>query len=141
VTILDTNIVSEGFRPIPNPAVLSWINAQGFERLYICSPVLAEIRFDIALLQPGRRRARLNDEADLLEYVRFKGRILSFDAKAAAAYGDLAAARRRGGRPIELIDGFIAAIAMANNADIATRDVYGFSELGLNVINPFEFKP
>ena len=141
MTILDTNIVSEGLRSSPNSAVQSWINAQNFETLYVCSPVLAEIRFGVALLPPGRRRARLQDEADILEYVRFKGRILPFDEKAAAAYGELAAARQRRGRPIGLIDGFIAGIAMANNADIATRDVYGFSELGLNVINPFEFAP
>lgn len=141
MTILDTNIVSEGFRSSPSLAVQSWINAQDFETLYICSPVLAEIRFGVALLESGRRRARLQDEADILEYERFKGRVLPFDARAAAAYGELAAARQRRGRPIGLIDGYIAAIAMANDTDIATRDVYGFSELGLNVINPFEFAP
>ena len=117
------------------------MNVQSFETLYICSPVLAEIRFGIALLQPGARRTQLQADADALEFERFEGRILAFDAKAAAAYGELSAARQRRSRPIGLIDGFIAAIALANNADIATRDVYGFSELGLDVINPFEFAP
>ena len=139
--VLDTNIVSEGFRAKPHPAVIGWIDARPHDTLFICSPVLAELRFGIALLKPGARQTTLQTAADTLEYDQYEGRILSFDARAAAAYGRLAAARQRSGKPIGLMDGLIAAIALANNADIATRDVYGFSELGLNVINPFEFTP
>jgi len=107
----------------------------------MCSPVLAELRFGIALLQPGARQETLQAATDKLEHDQYNGRILSFDARAAATYGKLAVARRRRGKPVGVMDGLIAAIAMANNADIATRDVYGFSDLGLNVINPFEFAP
>jgi predicted nucleic acid-binding protein len=39
------------------------------------------------------------------------------------------------------MDGFIAAIAVAHGAAVATRDTYGFSDFGLNVIDPFEFRP
>ena len=139
--ILDTNVVSEGFRETPHSAVRFWMDAQSHETLYLCSPVLAEIRFGIALLPPGRMRTRLQAGADTLEFDQYEGRILSFDARAAAAYAKLAAARRQSGRPVGLMDGFIAAIALANNADIATRDTHGFSDVGLNVINPFDFTP
>ena len=138
--ILDTNVVSEVFRVIPHGAVQSWIDAQPFGSLYICAPVLAEIRFGISLLKLGQRRTGLQASADQMEYQRFEGRILPFDARAAAAYGDLAAARQRLGKPIGKIDGFIAAIALVNGADIATRDAYGFFGLGLKIFNPFESK-
>lgn len=117
------------------------MDAQPHENLYICAPVLAEIRFGVALLEQGAFRARLQAGADTLEFDQYAGRVLSFDARAAAAYGELAATRQKIGRPIGPIDGFIAAIALANNADIATRDASGFSGLGLNVINPFDFTP
>ncbi|KIZ41503.1 MULTISPECIES: type II toxin-antitoxin system VapC family toxin [Rhodopseudomonas] len=139
--LLDTNVVSEGFRATPHPAVRSWMDAQPHETLFICAPVLAEIRFGIALLGPGARRDLLQAGADRLEQSQYLGRILSFDARAAAAYGQLAADRQKRGKPVGLIDGLIAAIAISHGADIATRDAYGFSELGLNVIDPFAFTP
>jgi len=139
--VLDTNVVSEGFRAHPHPAIRSWIDSQPHQTLFICSPVLAEIRFGVALLPPGAKRDALQAGADTLEYDHYKGRILTFDAGAAKAYAKLAAARQQRGKPIGLMDALIAAIAIANNADVATRDRYGFSELGLTVINPFEFTP
>lgn len=139
--ILDTNVVSEGFRATPHDAVRSWIDTQPHQTLFICSPVLAEIRFGIALLKPGPKRDALQAGADTLEYDHYKGRILTFDASAAKAYGKLAATRKQSGKPIGQMDALIAAIAIANHADIATRDAYGFAELGLNIVNPFEFTP
>ena len=139
--ILDTNVLSEGFRANPHSAVRNWINAQPHQTLFLCSPVLAEIRFGIALLTHGAKRDALQAGADKLEFDQYKGRILTFDAAAAKAYGELAAARQQRGTPIARMDAFIAAIAVVTNAAVATRDVYGFSGLGLNVINPFDFTP
>ncbi|MGP9814449.1 type II toxin-antitoxin system VapC family toxin [Rhodopseudomonas sp. NSM] len=139
--ILDTNVVSEGFRATPHLAVRTWMDAQPHQTLFICAPVLAEIRFGIALLAPGARRDLLQAGADRLEHDQYQGRILSLDASAAAAYGRLAADRQKQGRPIGLMDGLIAAIAIVHHADLATRDASGFSGLGLNVINPFELTP
>jgi predicted nucleic acid-binding protein len=141
VIILDTNVISEGFRAKPHIAVQLWMDAQSHETLFICAPVLAEIRFGIARLEPGAQQDRLRAGADKLEADQYRGRILPFDAAAASIYGRLAAARERIGKPIGHMDGFIAAIAVANDAAIATRDSYGFSDFGLTIINPFEFKP
>jgi predicted nucleic acid-binding protein len=141
VIILDTNVISEGFRAKPHIAVRLWMDAQSHETLYICAPVLAEIRFGIARLKAGPQQDRLRAGADKLEADQYRGRILAFDAAAASIYGRLAAARERIGKPIGHMDGFIAAIAVANDAAIATRDSYGFSGFGLTIINPFEFKP
>jgi toxin FitB len=116
------------------------MDAQPPDTLFICAPVLAEIRFGIARLEPGGRRDRLVAGADRLENDQYRGRILPFDAAAASAYGRLAAERERIGKPIGRMDGFIAAIAVAHGASVATRDTYGFSDFGLIVINPFEFR-
>jgi predicted nucleic acid-binding protein len=37
------------------------------------------------------------------------------------------------------MDSLIAAIARANRATLATRDTFGFSDLGIELVNPFEF--
>ena len=38
-----------------------------------------------------------------------------------------------------LMDGLIAAIALANGAELATRDVDDFADLDIEIVNPFEF--
>jgi toxin FitB len=136
--LLDTNVVSEQLRPRPNPTVLGWIDAQPASTVYICAPVLAELRFGAERLEPGRIQTNLRAAIDRIEGSLFRGRILQFDAAAAAEYGRLVAKRERIGRRIELLDALIAAIALTQRADLATRDVSGFTELGIKLINPFE---
>jgi hypothetical protein len=45
--------------------------------------------------------------------------------------------RRRSGNPIGALDALIAAIALAADAELATRDTGGFDGCGLSVINPW----
>jgi predicted nucleic acid-binding protein len=136
--LLDTNIVSESFRPHPNAAVLTWTDSQPAGTLYICAPVLAELRYGAERLAPGRQRARLEAAIDTLQDLYFRGRILPFDAAAAVAYGRIAAKRERMGRPMAQIDAFIAGIALAQRAVLATRDIRNFADIGIELINPFE---
>ena len=63
-----------------------------------------------------------------------------FDTRAASVYGRIAAERRRKGKPVDPMDGMIATIAMARGATVATRDRYGFSDLDLTIIDPFQFQ-
>jgi predicted nucleic acid-binding protein len=100
--------------------------------------VLAELHFGVERLAAGRKQTNLRAAIDKLEEDIYFGRILPFDAAAAAAYGRLAAARERAGRRIEHIDAMIAAVAFAHRATLATRDVDDFADLGLDLINPFE---
>ncbi len=67
----------------------------------------------------------------------FAGQILSFDGVAAEAFAAIAASRRRMGSPIQPLDGQIAAIAVAQGASIATRDVTDFQRCGVELINPW----
>ena len=135
--LLDTNVVSEHLRPRPVSVVLDWIDAQPAATLYICTPVLAELRFGAERLQAGRKQTRLRAAIDRIESDFFGGRILTFDAAAAAEYGRLTAKRERMGRRMELMDALIAAIALAQGANLATRDVADFADLGIEVVNPF----
>jgi hypothetical protein len=136
--LLDTNVVSENLRPQPNPAVISWVDSQPTGSLYLCTPVLAELRFGLERLAAGERKGMLLAAIDRIENDYFRGRILVFDINAAAEYGRLAAGRQRLGRRIQQMDGLIAAIASIHRLTIATRDTRDFADLGLDIINPFE---
>ena len=135
--ILDTNVVSETIRPKPDPGVLGWLDRQPEMLLYICTPVLAELRYGQERLTDGARKHALRATIDRLENDLFRGRILDFNSAAALEYGRVAAGREKSGRKIEGRDIFIAAIAIANGASVATRNVDHFDNIGLELINPF----
>jgi predicted nucleic acid-binding protein len=137
--LLDTNVVSDSSRPRPHPSVRNWFSAQSPADLYICSPVLAELRYGVERLPMGNRRKYLEEWQKRIEQEGFSDRILSFDRRAAYEFGRLLHQRTSAGRPIRTIDAMIASIAKAEGATLATRDVGDFSDLGLEIVNPFEF--
>jgi predicted nucleic acid-binding protein len=136
--VLDTNVVSEIWRPKPSGIVVAWLDEQPVSSLYLCTPVLAELRYGVELLSMGGRKERLRSFVDELESSTYRGRILPLDAPAAAEFGRLAAERKRAGRRMRSMDGLIAAIALSNRAAVATRDVNDFTGIDLQLINPFE---
>ena len=138
--LLDTNIVSDTYQPYPNLSVRNWLAAQRPVDLFICAPVLAELRYGAERLPDGGRRRRLEDWISKLEKDGFLDRILSFDQGAAMEFGKIFHRRKIAGRPMGVMDALIAAIARANGAAVATRDVDDFSNLDFEVVNPFEFK-
>ena len=133
--LLDTNVLSELTRTVPESKVVDWLEANE-ALLALPSIALAELRYGIARLPSGRRQARLlafwSKTRD-----RFAGRIYSFDDRAAEAYGDLAAAAERAGRRINVADGQIAAIAKVHRMSVATRDAGDFRASGVPVVNPW----
>lgn len=136
--LLDTNVLSEPFKPAASPAVLSWLDAQAIETLYLSTITLAEIRFGIAALPDGRRRAILHQRLEEQVVPAFTDRIIPFGVEATFAYAELRARARTAGRAIGTADGYIAAIACAYNFAVATRDVAPFVAAGLTTINPWE---
>lgn len=135
--VIDTNVISELMRGEPHPAVLAWVAAQ--PRAQLCTTRInqAEILYGIAGLPEGRRRAALGAAASAMFDEDFAGRILPFEAAAAARYPQIVIARRQAGKPIDKFDALIAAIALAAGASIATRDTGGFAGCGLAVIDPW----
>jgi predicted nucleic acid-binding protein len=135
--LLDTNVVSEITRIRPNLAVQAWFESQVWDELFLCTPVLAELRYGVERLPAGRRRNLLDKSIEQLVVTGFAGRILPVDRETAHEFGRIVAARDRSGRPISTMDGLIAAVAVVRGAIVATRDVAGFSGVGVDVINPF----
>ena len=135
--LLDTNVVSEIWRDSPDPLVLTWLDSWPEQQLFICTPVVAELRYGVDRLRDGARKDRLIAAFETLCTSGYRGRILLFDLDSAICFGRLRADRDRIGRPIEPIDAMIAAIALANRMALVTRNVQDFSDIGLDLINPF----
>lgn len=135
--ILDSNVISEIWRPKPNASVLVWFDAQIATQLYLCTPVLAELYFGAERLPPSRRRDILKALIKRLETEGYRERILPFDIEAAANFGRIGALREQAGRRMEPVDAMIAAIALTYGMKLATGNLHDFEGIGLDLIDPF----
>jgi predicted nucleic acid-binding protein len=136
--ILDTNVVSELMAPLPSRLVEEWVRRRRpADDLFVSAVTVAEILYGIELLPQGERRSGLLIQADAMFGEDFGGRVLPFDEPAARIFGQVAALRRRQGRPISTLDAQIAAIARRYEATLATRDISDFEDCGVRLIDPW----
>lgn len=97
----------------------------------------AELLYGVAIMPTGRRRNALEAAMTSWLDLGFGARILPFDSAAARVYAEIAAERRRAGRPIGEADCQIATISRSRGATLVTRNVRDFEGTGLNVIDPW----
>jgi predicted nucleic acid-binding protein len=65
-------------------------------------------------------------------------RVVVFDVRAAHLAAKLAAERKTRGRPVDMRDTFIAGIALAQGAVLATRNTRHFDDLSTPVVDPWD---
>ena len=123
-------------RQQPEPPVVTWLDKQSAESIWISSVTLFEAHFGLALLPQGRRKDLLLQKFDQLLQA-LNNRVLLFDASAALMAARLAANRRTAGRNVDMRDTFIAGIALARGATLATRNVRHFRDLSVAVVDPW----
>jgi toxin FitB len=136
--VLDTNVLSETWRPNPSPRVMDWMRSQPAAALFTTTISEAELLYGIALLPDGKRRRSLTSVVSAIFAEDLVDRVLPFDSAAAREYAAIAAARRLAGRPISQADAQIAAIARSRGAAVATRNVEDFAGCGITVIGPWK---
>lgn len=121
--LLDTNILSEPVKPVPNPGVLARIR-QHRKEVATAAPVWHELWFGCHRLPPSARRTKLEDY--LGQSLAPSLKLLPYDDRAAERH---AAERSRLvglGKTPSFIDGQIAAIAMVHGLIVVTRNIDHF---------------
>ena len=136
--ILDTNVLSEFMRAVPNPTVMDWIARQVSSEVFVTTITQAEMYYGLALLHMGKRRSDMERAVQQMFEQDFLERILTFDSAAALEYAKLASLRRQIGKPIAQADAQIAAIALSRNAVLATRNIADFCDCQITLVNPWE---
>ena len=138
--ILDTNVLSETFKPIPSPNVLGWLAAHEQSGVFLTSITLAEMFEGLELMPHGKRRTYLAETIEETLTADYTGRILPFDDPAARLFAKIVAERKALGLPVSEFDAMIAAIARAHRFTVATRNVADFEHCGIRVVNPWRSK-
>ena len=93
IILLDTNVVSELMRVLPDGHVRTWIDSQKSTNLALSTITIAEIQRGLARWPREKRRKRLETNFSIFVNQAFGGRIFPFDEDAAMIYGDIAAER------------------------------------------------
>ena len=136
--VLDTDVLSELMLAAPDARVSAWVARQPRQTLYTTTITEAECLVGIALLPDGWRRRELHAAAVRLFEELLADRVLPFDRRAAQACAAIGATRRAAGREYDTRDCQIAAIASANDAVVATRNVHDFLGCGVEIANPWD---
>jgi predicted nucleic acid-binding protein len=135
--LLDTTVVSEWMKPLPNPGVIGWLSEVDEDRVYLSVMTLAELRYGTERLAPGTRRTRLEswlrDELPL----RFEGRVLLIEAAIADAWGRIVNRCSAAGKPIGVMDAFFASTAEVHALTLVTRNVSDFAPSQVLLFNPW----
>ncbi len=127
--LLDTNVISEPLRPVPNLHVLERLREHQTE-IAIASIVWHELWYGCDRLPPSAKRAAI--ESYLREVVARTIPILAYDQRAAAWHAAERARLAQIGRPPPFADGQIAAITAVNDLILVTfnrGDYEGFEGL------------
>ncbi len=131
--LLDTCVVSEGIRPIPDPSVAKWMKFNGSANAYISVLTLGELHYGVAQLNDPLKERELNTWITVVEK-QFANRIVVVDDDAARQWGYLRAAYPK----VQTPDALLAATAIAHGFTFVTRNVKHFRFDGLAVVNPWE---
>jgi len=135
--VLDTNVLSEALRPLPDTSVVKWLANQPRASLFTTTVTQGEVLYGIRLLPDGKRRRGLWDAAKRIFSEDLAGQVLSFDGDAADMYAEIAASRRMAGKPISQFDAVIVAITGSRGATLATRNLQDFDDCGVELVNPW----
>lgn len=132
--LLDTNVISESSKSVPDPEVLAWIERHDHE-IHLSTISLGEIVKGIELLAPGRRKSKVEEWFGRIE--RWAGpRLLAPTAEVMKVWGKLCARCEKAGRPLSVLDSLIAATALTHHLTVATRNTGHFPN-EVDVLNPW----
>jgi predicted nucleic acid-binding protein len=135
--LLDTCLVSELVKKEPNPAVVSWLDEQDEQKLFLSVLNLGELQKGISKLPDGTKKNELQAWVALDLVERFTGRILEIDLDTALCWGRLQGEAEQAGEKLPVMDSLIAATAAAHGLIVVTRNVRNIERCRVRVFNPW----
>lgn len=131
--LVDANVLSEPTKPAPSGKVVAWLSANERD-LAVDSIILGELCIGVLALPRGRKRRRLEQWFAVLADSM---NCLPWDATISRRWAELVVDLKRKGDAIPLLDGMIAATALAHDLTVVTRNVRDFKKAGVKVLDPF----
>ena len=135
--LLDTCVVSETRRRIPDPGLMKWLADRNAADFYVSVLTLGELRKGACSVKDALRRQVLEKWIDEIVMPSFSGRILDLGKDTADRWGRLMGEGISRGMTPSVTDSMIGATALVHGMTVVTRNVSDFCFEGLPVVNPF----
>ena len=128
--LIDTNVLSEFFKPKPNDQVIHWLRDQ--EKIAVSVITVEEIYFGLAA------KNALKQLEWFAQFLNVGCEVLVVSPDIAMQCGQMRADFRQQGITRTQADILIAATARKYNLPLATRNIKDFTDCGVTLFNPFE---
>jgi toxin FitB len=137
--LLDTNVVSESRKKIPDANVQHWLESHPVSVQHISVISLGELLQGAKRAKTPEQRASLENWLERLE-TRFGERVLPLDSAVMQIWADVTATAINRGQTAPLMDSLIAATAIRYGLILVTRNTQDVKALGVKVLNPWKLK-
>jgi toxin FitB len=131
--LVDTNIISELARKTPDAGVTKFMIET--PRLLVSTILFHELSY-------GLETTQLEQKLRLASFIaamknRFGPRAIPVTLEIAETAGQLRGLEKNAGRILTVSDSMMAATAIVKGANLVTRNVKDFKNLGIEIVNPF----
>jgi predicted nucleic acid-binding protein len=132
--LIDTNVISETRRKKADEGVMEFIHSQPSAALFISVLTIGELKkgVDIATRLNPAEAIILNQWFSWVKST-YQDRFIEINHEVAEIWGQLSAIRT-----LPMVDGFLAATAIAQNMTLVTRNVRDFTGLNISLLNPWK---
>ncbi len=135
--LLDTNVVSESRKKIPDANVQHWLESQPVAVQHISVISLGELLQGAKRAKTSEQRANLENWLERLEK-RFAERVLPLDSAVMQVWADVTTTAINRGQTVPLMDSLIAASAIRHGLILVTRNTQDVKALGVKIFNPWK---
>lgn len=136
--LLDTNVLSEFYRPQPDRRVTGWFLRQSPGDLVVSTISVGEIEKGVHLQAVGRKRATLAQWLEEWVLEQFGDRAIPVDIAVSRTWGRVLAESERSGRALPESDALLLATAAIHQLVLVTRNERHFRERGVDILNPWK---
>ncbi len=132
--LLDTNVVSEPTKLRPHRNVVSWLQQQASNDIFVSVITICEIVRGVEQLPASGKREKLSAWLEAMGTPIFFGTMLDVTLPVAVEWGRMQARHRH---TLPRNDALIAATALVYNLTVVTRNERDFAGLSVRVVNPW----
>jgi toxin FitB len=130
--LVDTNVISEALRRMPDARVLQWLAAVSAKARRLCLSVIT-----VEEVIYGLSRKAMPGLLERFEGLLLASDVLGLDAQAARCAAELRGRFAARGIVRSQPDMLIAATAQLHGLTVVTRNVRDFEGCGIGLLNPF----
>ena len=135
--LVDTSVLSELRKRIPDAAVVRWEAAVPPAHLFTSVLVIGELRRGVAKLADRDRAQALQSWIELAVLRLYRDRVLPVDEAVAVAWGVMYGSAEHRGVTLPAFDSLIAATALVHGLTVVTRNTRDFERCGVPTLDPW----